>query len=70
MGKIKVGTCGYSRYQPGGDWKDKYKSKLQAFSKAFEAVEINRTFYKLPMVNNDNMFANARSLGKILGKRK
>ena len=50
MGTIKIGTCGYSRYQPEGDWKDKYDSKLQAYSEAFEAVEINRTFYKLPMV--------------------
>lgn len=50
MGTIKVGTCGYGRYEPPGDWKEKYKSKLQAYSDAFGVVEINRTFYKLPMV--------------------
>lgn len=48
--KIDIGTCGYSRYQPPGNWKETYDSKLQAYSDAFAAVEINRTFYKLPMV--------------------
>lgn len=47
---IKVGTCGYSYYNPGEDWKEEYKSKLQAFSDEFECCEINKTFYKLPMV--------------------
>ncbi|MCF8053110.1 MAG: hypothetical protein K9L59_17870 [Desulfobacterales bacterium] len=70
MGIIKIGTCGYSRYQPGGNWKDRFQSKLQAYSDAFEVVEINRTFYKLPMFNNDNMFANAQTLREILGERK
>lgn len=46
---IRVGTCGYSRYQPEGDWKSRYKDKLQAFADVFPAVELNRTFYKLPM---------------------
>lgn len=50
MGTIKVGTCGYGRYQPPGDWKEEYKNKLQAYSDAYKVVEINRTFYKLPMV--------------------
>ncbi len=50
MGEIKVGTCGYSYYNPPDGWKDEYESKLQAYSEAFEVVEINRTFYKLPMV--------------------
>jgi uncharacterized protein YecE (DUF72 family) len=47
---IKVGTCGYGYYKPEGNWKQKYKSKLQAYSDAFGVVEINRTFYGLPMV--------------------
>jgi uncharacterized protein YecE (DUF72 family) len=47
---IKVGTCGYSDYRPPGDWKKKYDNKLQAFSDAFAAVELNRSFYQLPMV--------------------
>ncbi len=50
MGEIKVGTCGYSYYNPPDGWKDEYESKLQAYSEAFEVVEINRTFYKLPKV--------------------
>lgn len=50
MSNIKVGTCGYGYYKPAGNWKQKYKSKLQAYSDAFEVVEINRTFYGLPMV--------------------
>ncbi len=48
--EIKIGTCGYGYYQPPGNWKQKYKSKLQAYSDAFAVVELNRTFYKLPMV--------------------
>lgn len=49
MGEIKIGTCGYSYYKPEKGWKDKYKSKLQSYSNAFESVELNKTFYKLPM---------------------
>ncbi len=50
MSKINVGTCGYGYYQPEEDWKEEYESKLQAYSDIFETVEINKTFYKLPMV--------------------
>lgn len=50
MGDVLVGTCGYSRYDPGEGWKERYESKLQAYSDAFRAVELNRTFYELPMV--------------------
>jgi uncharacterized protein YecE (DUF72 family) len=50
MGKIKIGTCGYSYYRPGKGWKERYPSKLQAFADRFGLVEINRTFYQLPMV--------------------
>ena len=49
MGVLKIGTCGYSYFNPESDWKDKYESKLQAFSDYFKTVELNRTFYKLPM---------------------
>lgn len=42
---IKIGTCGYGCYNPGKNWKERYKSKLQAYS----VCELNRTFYKLPM---------------------
>lgn len=47
---IRIGTCGYSRYQPGRNWKARYRDKLQAFAHAFSCIELNRTFYKLPMV--------------------
>lgn len=50
MENIKVGTCGYSYYNPPEGWKEKYESKLQAYSESFETGELNRTFYKLPMV--------------------
>lgn len=46
---IKIGTCGYSYYDPGEDWKEKYDSKLQAYTDDFKTVEINKTFYKIPM---------------------
>lgn len=49
MGEIKIGTCGYSYYNPPEGWKEEHESKLQAYSHAFEVGEINRTFYKLPM---------------------
>lgn len=46
---IRIGTCGYGDYQPEPGWKERYKNKLQAYSYAFDACELNRTFYKLPM---------------------
>ncbi len=49
MGDIVVGTCGYGYYRPPMGWKQRYESKLQAFSHVFPAVELNKTFYKLPM---------------------
>ncbi len=49
-GNVIVGTCGYGYYRPPEGWKERYDSKLQAFSHAFPAVELNRTFYRLPMV--------------------
>lgn len=48
---VRIGTCGYSYYKPGAGWKDEYESKLQAFSDDFGLVELNRTFYDLPMVS-------------------
>lgn len=47
---VIVGTCGYGYYRPPEGWKQRYESKLQAFSQAFPTVELNRTFYQLPMV--------------------
>ncbi|MFW5903924.1 MAG: DUF72 domain-containing protein [Candidatus Saliniplasma sp.] len=47
---IKIGTCGYRYYKPGKDWEDNYESKLQVYSHTFPCVELNKTFFKLPMV--------------------
>lgn len=48
MSPITVGTCGYRYWTPDGEWTETYDSKLQAFSDAFDLVELNRTFYSLP----------------------
>lgn len=58
MSAIKIGTCGYGYYQPEEGWKDKYESKLKAYSDEFETVEINKTFYKLPMVRTAEKWRN------------
>lgn len=50
MGTVLIGTCGYGYFQPSENWKEKYKSKLQAYSDVFSVGEINRTFYQLPMI--------------------
>jgi uncharacterized protein YecE (DUF72 family) len=50
MGVIKVGTCGFGYYKPREGWKERYVSRLQAFSARLETLEVNRTFYSLPML--------------------
>lgn len=55
---IKIGTCGYSYYKPGQGWKEQYESKLQAFSDSFSHLELNKTFYKLPMVKTASRWRN------------
>jgi uncharacterized protein YecE (DUF72 family) len=49
---IKVGCCGWGylncKQYFGEDWKEKFKSKLQAYAKLFQLVEINSTFYRIP----------------------
>jgi uncharacterized protein YecE (DUF72 family) len=45
---VLVGTCGYSDYKPGGNWRERYKSKLHAYSEQYDTCELNRTFYDLP----------------------
>lgn len=49
-GDIRIGTCGYSWYDPGEGWRDEFESKLQAYAAdpAFDLVELNTTFYSLP----------------------
>ena len=49
MGEIKIGTCVYSYFNPEDGGKDRYESKLQEYSDSYSTVELNRTFYKLPM---------------------
>ncbi|MEO0293580.1 MAG: DUF72 domain-containing protein [candidate division WOR-3 bacterium] len=48
--RIIIGTCGYTRYKPEENWKEKYGSKLRAYSYIFPSLELNETFYKLPKV--------------------
>lgn len=52
---IVIGNCGYSYMRPaeffGEDWKEKFKSVLQAYSKLFSSVEINSSFYRIPKVS-------------------
>jgi uncharacterized protein YecE (DUF72 family) len=51
---IKIGTCGWSYLNARnyfGDWKEKFVSKLQAYAKLFDLVEINSTFYRIPKIS-------------------
>ncbi len=49
-----VGCCGYGFFNPkqffGDKWKQHFASRLQAYAALFNLVEINSTFYKLPML--------------------
>ncbi len=50
--KIIVGNCGYAYFRPadffGGEWKNRFKSVLQAYASLFPSVEVNSTFYRMP----------------------
>lgn len=60
MKKLEIGVCNYSDYQAPEGWKERYVSKLQAYTDAFSTVELNRTFYKLPQVKTaEKWHANA-----------
>ncbi len=52
---VGVGTCGWSylnaKQHIGKDWKQKFKSKLQAYAFLFRLVEINSTFYRIPKLS-------------------
>ncbi|MFP4171210.1 MAG: DUF72 domain-containing protein [Methanomassiliicoccales archaeon] len=54
---LLVGTCGYGDYRPPEGWRERYDTKLQAYSEAFDVLEVNRTFYKLPMVKTASKWA-------------
>ena len=49
---IKVGCCGWGylncKQYFDENWKEKFASKLQAYAKLFQLVEINSTFYRIP----------------------
>lgn len=55
MKKITVGNCGWGYLNPNGffdfDWKERFKTKLQAYANLFDSVEVNSTFYRLPKVS-------------------
>ena len=55
MGKIKVGCCGWGFFNPkrfvDENWKERYKSTLQAYASLFDVVEVNSTFYRIPKVS-------------------
>ncbi len=51
---VKIGCCGWSFFNPkmffGENWKEKYRSTLQAYASLFDLVEVNSTFYRLPRI--------------------
>jgi len=51
---IKVGCCGWGFFRPkqyfGDNWKEMHASILQAYSSMFPLVEVNSSFYRMPMV--------------------
>ncbi len=50
---MRIGCCGWESLVPKKfgykNWKEKFNSKLQLYSNIFDTVEINSTFYKIPM---------------------
>lgn len=62
---VRVGCCGWGFFRPkeyfGEDWKKRYASILQAYSSMFPLVEVNSTFYRIPMVKTaERWLAEAR----------
>jgi len=53
--RFKAGNCGWFYLNCenyfGADWKEKFGSKLKAYCKLFDLVEINSTFYRIPQLN-------------------
>lgn len=51
---MKIGCCGWGFFTPkkyfGDKWKDTFRNALQAYSKLFNCVEVNSTFYKIPSI--------------------
>ena len=46
---IRIGTCGYGDFKPGSGWKERYPSKLAAYADRYRVLELNKSFYSLPM---------------------
>ena len=49
LNMVYIGTCGYGDYRPGANWKERYDSKIQAYADRYSVLELNKTFYSLPM---------------------
>ncbi|BCS91197.1 MAG: hypothetical protein ARM1_0654 [Candidatus Micrarchaeota archaeon] len=49
---IKVGCCGINYFTPkaifGESWKDRFRSRIEAYGSLFKVLEIDSTFYALP----------------------
>jgi uncharacterized protein YecE (DUF72 family) len=48
---IRIGNCGWSYLNVKKyfeNWEETFESKLQAYAKLFDLVEINSTFYRIP----------------------
>ncbi len=62
MAEIKLGCCGWGFFNPkrllGENWRNEYKSTLQAYASLFDLVEVNSTFYKLPRVSTAEKWLN------------
>ncbi|MGC8623143.1 MAG: DUF72 domain-containing protein [Candidatus Micrarchaeia archaeon] len=52
---LNVGCCGWNFFSPnqiiGRDWRKTYSSRLQAYASIFDVIEVDSTFYKLPMIS-------------------
>lgn len=53
--EILVGCCGWGYFRPkdffGTEWKNKFKSVLQAYASKFNLCEVNSTFYRIPRLS-------------------
>ncbi len=45
---IRIGTCGFGFFDPGVGWRERHRSRLEAFSAVFPLMELDRPFYSLP----------------------
>ncbi len=48
---IKIGTCGFGDFKPAADERERFGSKLGAYAQNLGLLEVNSTFYQLPMIN-------------------